>query len=54
MKTRFDFEREINMSNFVLSCCTTVDLAKKHLEDRNIIISGYKFPARNENGIDEP
>jgi hypothetical protein len=25
-----------------------------NLEDRNIIISGYKFPARNENGIDEP
>lgn len=43
MKTRLDFEREINMSNFVLSCCTTVDLAKKHLEDRNIKFLPFHF-----------
>ena len=24
------------------------------LEDRNIIVSGYKFPVKKENGIDEP
>ena len=31
------------MSEFVLSCCTTVDLAKKHLEDRNIKFIPFHF-----------
>lgn len=31
------------MSEFVLSCCTTVDLTKKHLEDRNIKYIPFHF-----------
>lgn len=31
------------MAEFVLSCCTTVDLTKKHLEDRNIQYIPFHF-----------
>ena len=34
---------DVNMSEFVLSCCTTVDLAKKHLEDKNINYIQFHF-----------
>lgn len=39
------------MANFVLSCCSTADLTKKHLEDRNIsyvcfhyFLDGIQYP----------
>ena len=31
------------MSNFVLSCCTTVDLSRKHLEERNVEYIKFHF-----------
>ncbi len=40
MKTMWEV---LSLSEFVLSCCTTVDLAKEHLEGRNIHFIPFHF-----------
>ena len=44
-----NFEQEKNMSDYILSCCSTADLSKEHFEKRNInyICFHYKL-----NGVD--
>ena len=31
------------MSNYILSCCSTVDISKEHLESRNISYVCFHF-----------
>ena len=41
------------MENFVISCCSTVDLTKKHLEDRNIKYLCFHYFLDNVEHVDD-